>query len=367
MHPLVKKLPKKLVRLWPRYWRSSWQLNANLIGEIFGVRPFAKVVDMFEAYPSDWAVSVNRRWRYLRHETGLPVALALLALCSAIAFVWWKAANLDTTDLWPELGGMVFDIFVILIVYEGLQHRRFRREATARQQEIIDDFKRWDSEEARLRIAGAIRRLNRMGKTALNFSGATLSNFQFAKAGIGTLKGSTFFDGRWGQPIGDSSVKLTSIDFDRVDLRAVIFSPFEPLGFMGKSDHRHCQLIDCSFRDLSLEGAIFNGAALSWTEVPPDAHERRETDDDGKEFWVPDSYGPFYRCDLAGAKFVGCQFENVDFRGATGFEEADFGDCLGLEDAIFDSEAERYLALKPDVKRLPRLPSTAEAFGQWYR
>lgn len=367
MGPIAKRLPRKLARLWPRYWRPKWKLNARLIGEIFSLSLFAKAIYLSAVHPSDWAISINRRWRIFRYETGLPIAIILLAICSGIAFFGWRAAQFAAGDLWPELGGMVFDIFVILIVYEGLQHRRFRREAIQRQQDIVDDFKRWDSEEARRRISGAIRRLNRMGETAIDFAGTTLSNFAFAKEGIGSIKGSTFFDGKWGQAIGDSSVQLNDVEFDRVDLRSVKFSPFEPLQFMGEVAPRHCKITNCSFRDVSLNGVIFNGAAIVWSDKPPDEHEHAEYDEEGEPFWVPDSYGPFHHCDLTGASFVGCHFENADFRGASGLGDADFYDSTGLENAIFSDEAAKFLAMQTLERNVVRLPTVDEAFGQWNR
>lgn len=66
---------------------------------------------------------------------------------------------------------MTLDVFFILIVFALFEHRRNKRQDIARQLEVIDDYKRWDHPDAHLRIAGAIRRLNRLGVFALDMAG----------------------------------------------------------------------------------------------------------------------------------------------------------------------------------------------------
>ena len=76
--------------------------------------------------------------------------------------------------------------------------RRDRRRETVSQHELIDDFKKWDSEEARHRIAGAVRRLNRLGQTAIDFVGMETTGLSFPAHDIGSIAGSAFYAGAWG-------------------------------------------------------------------------------------------------------------------------------------------------------------------------
>ena len=296
---------------------------------------------------SSWVIKAQRFWFVFWFETTIPIALSLMLLASIITYIWWRFANLDVNDLWPEMGGMVLDIVFILVIFGAIQHRRERREQIRRQQEIIDDFKRWNNKEGRLRIAGAIRRLNRLGITKIEFAGLTLSKLRFAEAGIGSLEGSVFYDGKWGQRIGDSRVKLSEVEFDNMNLDSVTFSPSEPLRFLGANLMRHAQFKNCSFRDASLHKAKFDGATLEWSEVPPASrYEFYPADDDNEAFSIQTSYGPFDRTDLEGVSFAGCHFVNADFRGASGIAQADFAEATGLEEGFFDDEIEKAAVLE---------------------
>lgn len=273
---------------------------------------------------------------------------ALFVACALITAGWGSATRQDINQLWSELGGMTLDVFVILIVYEAFSQRRARFEAIQRQCEIIDDYKRWDAEEARLRIAGALRRLGRSGVTKADFSGLRMSDFGFAEHGVPSLAGSTFYDGDWGNPLNDSAVRLTRVSFAHVDCSGVEFSPFDPfeaLDTLSTPNRRYATLVDCSFVNCSLVGAVFNGAELSWTEPPPESHFDVEEDEDGSRYAVRVSEGHFSGADLTGAQFRGCRLQHADFRDAHNLRCADFFRARGLETTMFDSEDDRAWAL----------------------
>ena len=102
-------------------------------------------------------------------DTNFPYAVGLFAVCAAITFGWWLIQPQSVSNLWPEMGGMTLDVFFILIVFAWFEHRRDKRQDIARQREVIDDYKRWDQPEAHYRIAGAIRRLNRLACLRLSW------------------------------------------------------------------------------------------------------------------------------------------------------------------------------------------------------
>ncbi len=279
------------------------------------------------------------RWERRNAGTNIPYAVVILVACLALVLVWHLAAPNLFSDQRVEFWGLIFDIIFILVLFSWFDRRRQRFQQVQTQHDIIDDYKAWDSEEARFRLAGAIRRLNKMGERAINLSGARISEFSFASNGLGDLQGSTFYDGSWGQRVGDGSVILTKVQFDRVDCRSVIFSPYDPLAGFLQGPDRHAKFIDCSFVDADLRGARFNGALLQWTEPPPDCHHEEEEDhEDGERFQVRVSHGPFDGADLSGASFSRCFFINADFRDASGLQEADFSEAKGLEEAKFDNE-----------------------------
>ncbi len=266
------------------------------------------------------------------------MAIGLFIACAAITYIWWRLDPQDPGNLWPEMGGMTLDVFFILIVFALFEHRRNKRQDIARQREVIDDYKRWDHPEAHLRIAGAIRRLNRLGVFALDMAGARLTKFEFARNGIASIEGSIFFDGRWGQRIGDSTVKMVEVSFDNLNCSNVTFAPYNPLAGLGDFATNFSHFLDCSFMDSDLSQSKFNGSELQWSKVPPDTHMEFFDNEDGSSGCGQVSYGPFWRADLSQTSFKGCRFTRADFRDAENILEADFNGAKGLEDAFFDSD-----------------------------
>lgn len=279
------------------------------------------------------------------HETNFPMAIGLFIICAGFTYLWWWLDPQDLSNLWPEMGGMTLDVFFILIVFALFEHRRNKRQDISRHREVIDDYKRWDHPEAHLRIAGAIRRLNRLGEFALNMAGSRLTKFEFARSGIESIEGSTFFDGRWGEKFGDSTVKMIDVSFDHLNCRNVTFAPYNPLAGLGDFATNFSHFSDCSFIDSDLSHAKFNGSELQWSEVPPGTHMEYYDHDDGSYGCGQVSYGPFYQANLRGTSFKGCRFKNADFRDAENIFDADFTGAKGLEDAFFDNDEIRAAVL----------------------
>ena len=180
---------------------------------------------------------------------------------------------------------------------------------------------------------------------ALELAGARLTKFEFARNGIESIEGSTFFDGRWGERIGDSTVKMIEISFDHLNCRKVTFAPYNPLAGLGDLATNFSHFLDCSFIDSNLSEARFNGSELHWTEQPPETHMEEWEEEDGRPAWAQASYGPFYQANLRGASFKGCRFKNVDFRDAENILEADFTGAKGLNEAHFDNDEIRVAVL----------------------
>jgi hypothetical protein len=166
----------------PRAWgaRSKWLLNV-FSHRLFGTKPFKVPAKDFYVVP-DWQKKVEGGWRSLVRETNLPAAIALLALCITITTVWKTEFPKFLPDLWLAMGGMVFEVLFILVIFALFEHRRADAQEIQRQREIIADYKTWDSREAQQRMAGAIRRLNRRDIFAIDFTGAEISKFVCAQS-----------------------------------------------------------------------------------------------------------------------------------------------------------------------------------------
>ncbi len=328
---------KRKVR--PKSWTVQFKILLNQGWEKVTKKQLftLPIASQFGPEPA-WQQKVAYYWNVFYKQSNLAFAVALLIVCFAILGGWRLYFPDVQIDLRVEFWGLIFDIFFILIVFSFFEYRRQRSQNIQHQQEIIDDYKRWDSPEAHFRIAGAIRRLNKQGIFALDLAGIRLTNFSFSKCEIGDITGSTFYDGTWGKPLLDKSIELTNVSFDHVECCSVQFSPYEPLYWTNSKISRHAKLIDCSFFSATLKNAVFNGAQLEWTSSPPNAHYEYVLDGDEESYKEQLSYGPFFQANLAGASFIRTKFKYADFRDAEGVLEADFTEAIGLEDAVFDSE-----------------------------
>ena len=239
--------------------------------------------------------------------------------------------------LYVEAAGAMFDILLFGVIIAFFIFLRDRRKAIERHQEEIDDFKKWDSEEARYRIAGAIRRLNRLGKTDIDFGGIELREFSFRRHDITNINGSTFYDGTWGTMGSRDEVTLEKVDFSMINCRNVVFSKFNPFARFG-SFRPSVFYRDCQFSDADLSGAIFKGANLEWTEEHPEELGVWHDLEDGSHSFEQKHYPPFDGADLKGASFEDAVFKNVDFRNATNILECNFVGAKGLKTGLFDND-----------------------------
>lgn len=144
---------------------------------------------------------VSLRGQFLKDSVSLSLLILLLSTVAVFSvYQNWPGIRADFwSGVFIEFTGMLFDVVVFGVLISLYARVIERRRDIKRQQEIIDDYKKWDSEEARYRIAGSTKRLILLGKTDIDFGGIVLRNFSFRGLGIKTLRGSTFYDGTWGE------------------------------------------------------------------------------------------------------------------------------------------------------------------------
>ncbi len=239
--------------------------------------------------------------------------------------------------------GTFFDVgivAVLLVIFDAMRHRRERIE---RHIEEIDDYKKWDSEEARLRIAGNIRRLAKLGKTDIDFSGIVLRNFSFVSQDIDSLEGARFSTGLRLDKMSANATVLENVDFHHVNCSKVVFSrsfgDAAVLGLVGKN---------LSFIGAHLTHASFEGAKLSWTDYVADRSQwyvDEGEDEDGSPMLRQEYYPAFADADLKGCSFRYAALDHADFRDAENILEADFTAANGLETCFFNDDVrDRVLA-----------------------
>lgn len=243
--------------------------------------------------------------------------------------------------IYIEATGAAMDIvifgFVLALLAYMADRRRERITDIARQKELIDDFKKWNADEARYRIAGAVRRLNRLHCTQIDFSGLELRDFSFAWHEIKSIEGSTFYDGSWGTLSRKDKVIMERVDFRTLDCRGVIFSKFDPLSGLGRRQ-RSATFKDCKFQNARMQGAVFRGAHLEWSRQPPDTMGEWIETGDGNSAFYQTYWAPFDGVDLKGVSFQDVRFQNADFRGALNLQSCYFSGAIGLDTCLFDND-----------------------------
>ena len=285
--------------------------------------------------------SLRKKARAVKWFGPIPMATAFAGVIILLLWVfsgWYGGAPGEIVrGIYIEAGGAVMDIVIFGVILALLVDMTSRHRDVTRQLELIDDYKKWDSAEARYRIAGAIRRLNKLNRTAINFSGIEISDFRFRWLEIESIAGSTFYDGSWGTWSGKDRATLRDVDFSGVDCRNVMFPKSNPFPGL-KAPGRLATFTDCSFQEAQLQGAVFRGACLEWSENPPEEMGTWEDMEDGNAVFLQTYSSPFHGADLKGASFEGVLFRNADFRGAENVEECSFTGAKGLDECLFDSK-----------------------------
>ncbi|MDE0150821.1 MAG: pentapeptide repeat-containing protein [Rhodospirillaceae bacterium] len=295
---------------------------------------------------------MRNRWRAAVHnilsdDRLVPILIAAVLAVLVILILWalspWYEGQPGEIlrGIYIEATGAAMDIvvfgFVLALLVYWTNRRRERALEIARHKELIDDFKKWDADEARYRIAGALRRLNRLGCTKIDFSGIELSDFSFGWHEIESIEGSTFYDGSWGTLSRKDNVALERVDFSDLDCRNVVFSKFNPFSRLGLR-LRFATFKDCNFRDARMQSAVFRGAHLEWTQRPPDEMGEWVEIEDGNSAFHQTYWPPFDGVDLSGVSFQDVCFTNADFRDALNVQGCSFSGAEGLAECLFDND-----------------------------
>ena len=287
-----------------------------------------------------------RRWvsKWLESPVVFALCLVVIAVAMlALSHIWYGGWDELWQGVYVEATGATMDLAVFGILIALVAARRERNREIGAQEDVIDDFKKWDTEEARYRIAGSVRRLNRRGRTSIDFAGIELSDFSFRNHDINSIAGSRFYDGTVGGSSGKTVLK--NVEFSLVDCRDVVFTAFNPSDWLGLS-HRPSIFRDCWFGGAKLEGATFRGAKIEWSDEPPAEIGHWDSTQEGEPVYIPYYCPPFDGTDLAGVSFEDVEFRNADFREAYNLRECRFAGSSGLEEAWFDSEEDKDWALR---------------------
>jgi len=216
---------------------------------------------------------------------------------------------------------MILDILIILCLTTWLIRRSEKRREVQRLEDEIDDFRRWNSDEAAHRIRGSILRLNKLDISKIKLSFCNLENADLAGAKLG------------GSDLHDTNFKnafLQNADLSFCNL--------------GRANLCGCNLSDANLEGAhlekaNLEGADASGINLQYADLANTRFSRSI---------LIGSY--FYGANMDGAELIGADIQGTyDLLDAEELQSADF------TDAIMDDEVRESLSrINPTVKPLEK-------------
>jgi uncharacterized protein YjbI with pentapeptide repeats len=236
-----------------------------------------------------------------------------------------------------EAHGMIFDVVVLGIIFAWLNSAGEKQRDIKRYKEEISDYLEWEAEEAKFRIVGNIKRLNRLGeKTNFSLQNAYLVGAKLREA---HLDDSDFLEAKLYR-INLDRAKLNNAILGGADMREAILK-FAQLD--GGTDLTDADLSFANFTnavlhhtkliEAELEGARFKNASLGSANLSKahvyyvDLTGANLSSADFTEAWIFRSN--FTGANLTNAKLNGTNFAETELKFAL-LNGADFtGSKLG--------------------------------------
>ena len=128
--------------------------------------------------------SMKKKWTQIKELSGFDAFSNLVLIFIAVSIVLLLVAHQNKfyddpgwiNDVLVEAHGMWFDILILGILAAVLGLGTEKKQNIQRYSEEIEDFLAWESDESAYRIAGSIRRLNRLGTVPKSLYGVNLSD-----------------------------------------------------------------------------------------------------------------------------------------------------------------------------------------------
>lgn len=159
--------------------------------------------------------------------------------------------------LTAEVAGFIFDLILISLLVNYFAIRRQKKERIQRYHDLIDDFRRWRSEEARIRIFGAIKKLNELGVTKMNLDRIDLSKTPNERDALGYNLTGTSISG-----VNFSGRVLKGTVMNSVEGEAPCFRSSLLFGVMIERATLDGSVFNMAYlEDVSFNGTTFNGVA----------------------------------------------------------------------------------------------------------
>ena len=189
-------------------------------------------------------------------------------------FLDYKDEDFSFHDILVEFHGLIFDLFFLGIILALYENYREKKDKTERYKEEIDDFRKWQSEEAKYKILGNVRRLYDLGTTEfilnqcyLKNGDLTEYNFTNSSFAFANLEQACFTRSNLNNCtfVGSNCRKLFCVEtmannanFERVDLSNSTFT---------NCDLSSSNLKGANLKNVKICGTDFNNADMSFANL----------------------------------------------------------------------------------------------------
>jgi uncharacterized protein YjbI with pentapeptide repeats len=180
------------------------------------------------------------------------IILVIISILNMTGVIAYRGSFLE--NFLGEVHGLAFDVLVFGILIVLINKRLERRRDIKRWREEIDNFRRWDEKEATFRIAGNIRRLNKLGITDIDLSGCFLWGAELSGAKLQRA----FLERTNLQEASLWRANLLGADLHRANLRHASLAEAN----LGRAIFMEANLEEASLRSANLWYATFWGAIL---------------------------------------------------------------------------------------------------------
>ncbi len=260
------------------------------------------------------------------------VAVMISVVIIFLSLLFFDSLRTDFFDgVFVEFSGMIFDLIVFGILLAIYTYHQEKKTYIQTQEDLIDDYMRLNTDEGKLRIAGALRRIQKKRKYDYNLGGINLSDFSFSSEGILNLSGSSFntnpLSNHPNRPKLFNTI-LKNVSFNYTNCSDVVFSK----GFMSQTHFEDCNFVECNLVNSSFQNATVKYNIRNIKKEKSDWYEDLTGEGTSDQTHFPS----FWNADLSGVSFKSASLENVDFRGAFSLDRAIFSSCRGLETCLFD-------------------------------
>lgn len=231
-----------------------------------------------------------KKIKELWKEWDIPKIYVLLFLISLFIFILLKSIFYEKAGgffqgIIIEYVGMLFDIFVLGIIFSIFYKFTEKKRDIKRYREEIDDYRGWESDEAKFKIIGNIRRLNKLGFTSidlskcylkksdlsgLNLTGADLweTNFQDASLNGTTMIGANIECTNFkGANLSEANLQGAINMSLWLDEDSILFKEtnFEGAN-LEECNLKDAQLMRANFKNVKLKNAELQNASLSQSD-----------------------------------------------------------------------------------------------------